>query len=218
MYDTLGDYPIIPAADLLNLQSAANQFGVGNARIGSNPSVLGKTPGLLAWRDAGAGALSLVFSAGADSSSVWRAADGSASYTPVNLSTWTPAAGCTYSSGLLTADGVDNPTASQVVALKAGSYFVSGEAACEGPTSGDYDAPLLEITGATDGALHSKVYSAARHPTAAEDADPKQDFGFIITLTADQNVTFKVSNVNEAGSLEAGSSYILLNALEAARV
>lgn len=216
MYTNLGGLPVIPAADLLNMQSSANKPGVGNSRIGSSPYVMGKEGGDLAFRDAGSGALSLVFATGSLPSSAWRAADGSASYTPLNLSTFTPAAGCTYAAGLLTADGVDDPTATQTItSLAAGTYIVSGEAACEGPSAADVDAPKLVITGATDGVLLSKVFTAARHATAAESASPKEAFAYSFTLTVAQNVTVALSNVNEAGSLEAGSSYILLNPLEA---
>lgn len=214
-YTQLGGKPVVLAADLLNLQAGANKLNVGDCRTGSSPSAIGKKPGLMVWRDAGAGALSLVFATGGLTSSEWRAADGSASYVPVNISTWTVAAGCTYSAGLLTADGVDNPTASQVIALKAGTYFLSGTAACEGASAGDVDAPKMTVTGATDGALITKTYTASRHATAAESADPKETIGETFTLTVDQNVTIALSNVNEAGSLEAGSSFILLNPLEA---
>lgn len=216
MYTNLGDYPIIPAADLLNLVSDANRSGVGNSRTGSVPYVLGKRPGQLAYRDAGAGALSLVFSKGGDSAAAWRAADGSADYAPVNIAAFTPAAGCSYSNGLLTADGVDDPTASQVVALKAGTYAISGSAACEGPSAVDYDAPKLTVTGATDGVKLTKIFTGKRHATAAEDAPVKEVFSYTFTLAVDQNVTIALSNVNEAGALEAGSSYILLNPLQSA--
>lgn len=87
-YTTLGGKTVIPAADLLDLQSPANRPGNGNARVGSVPQTIGKRPGMLAWRDAGSGALSLVFATGGKSSSAWREADGSSSRTPTNLATW----------------------------------------------------------------------------------------------------------------------------------
>ena len=214
-YTNLGGKPVIPAADLLNLQSEANKPGVGAARVGATPHALGKRPGLMAWRDAGGGALSLVFSKGGNSAAAWRAADGSADYTPLNIGSFTPADGCTYSNGLLTADGVDDPTATNTItALAAGTYVISGSAAYEGSTS-DYDAPKLVVEGATDGVLLTKTFTGARHATAAESADPKEQFSYTFTLTVAQNVTIELSNVNEAGALEAGSSYIVVNPLEA---
>lgn len=213
-YTNLGGKPVIPAADLINLQSEANKPGVGAARVGATPHALGKRPGLMAWRDAGA--LSLVFSKGGNSAAAWRAADGSADYTPLNIGAFTPSAGCTYSNGLLTADGVDDPTATQTItALAAGTYVISGSAACEGPTDADVDKPLLKVTGATDGLLINKSFSGARHATAAESAPVKEQFSYTFTLTVAQNVVITISNVNEAGALEAGSSYIVLNPLEA---
>jgi hypothetical protein len=41
-YTNLGGKPVIPAADLLNLQSEANKPGVGAARVGATPHALGK--------------------------------------------------------------------------------------------------------------------------------------------------------------------------------
>lgn len=215
-YDKLGNHTIVPAADLLNLASRANVGG--DTRVGGES--LGKRAGMEVLRDAGSGAYSKVIALGSASSDAWRLVDGSASYTPVNLlitadgSDWTKSTGCTYADGLLTADGVDDPTASQVVALKAGTYRVAGEATAEG-TLLDHDAPKLTITGATDGELVASVYKTVFHATAAESATTREEFAEEFTLTVDQNVTFEISVVNEAGSLEAGSAYITFEKLEA---
>lgn len=211
MYSTLGGKPVIPEADALNLQSAANKGGDTRVPYSS----IGKRPGMLVWISSGGTNNILAFATGGKSSDKWQLADGNGDYVPTNISGFTPAAGCTYSSGLLTADGTDDPTASQVVALKAGKYYISGTAACEGPSAADIDAPKLVVEGATDGVLLTKTFTEARHATAAESASPKQSWGYSFTLTVDQNVTIEISNVNESGALEAGSSYITFNPLEA---
>lgn len=213
-YPQLDGKPIIPAADLLDMQSSANRPGVGNSRVGSVPSILGKTGGLLAFRDAGSGNLSLVFALGANPSDGWREADGNATRTPLNIGAFTPAAGCSYSSGLLTADGVDDPTATTTItALAAGTYNISGVATAEG-TLADHDAPKLVVTGATDGVKLTKIFRGKFHPTAAENATDREAFSYDFTLAVAQNVTITLSCVNEAGALEAGSSYIVINPLQ----
>lgn len=215
-YDKIGAYPVVEEADLLNLASAANK--PGDNRVGGDSA--GKYKGKeIIVRLTSDDTLKRAYAVDKLSSSAWNIVDGSAVIEPVNILSagggiaWTVASGCTYSAGLLTADGVDDPTASQVVALKAGTYVVQGTAAYEGTTS-DYDAPKLTVTGASDGDLVAKVFTGARHATAAESADPKEVINESFTLTVDQNVTFEVYNVNEAGSLEAGSSFIKLDILE----
>lgn len=216
-YERMGNYPIVEEAELLNLVSAANRQG--DTRVGGDSA--GKRKGKeIVVRLTSDDSLKRAFAEGELSSDPWTVIDGSAQIVPVNLLhpgggvAWTVAAGSTYAAGLLTADGVDDPTASQVVALKAGTYRVTGEAAYEGSTS-DYDAPKLTITGATDGELVNEVFTGARHATAAESADPKEPISLTFTIDVDQNVTFEVYNVNESAALEAGSSYISLNKLEA---
>lgn len=208
-YSKLGGYTVVPAADLLNLVSSINLRGDG--RLGSQNS--GTYAGIKVLRDAGSSDYREVFKLGSKSSDAWRVVDGSANYTPVGISTWTVASGCTYSSNLLTADGVDDPTASQVIALKKGTYRLRGQATAEG-TSSDYDAPKLVVTAATDGVKVSKIFTGTFHPTAAESATVREAFDYTFTLTVDQNVTIAISNVNEAGALEAGSSYIEFYPLE----
>lgn len=216
-YPTFGSYPLVPQADLTNLQSKINKNG--DTRLGGDGS--GKRAGMEIYVDEGSDVYSKAVAKGELSSDKWMDMDGGTQGLPVNLldsgggAGWTESTGCTYASGLLTADGVDDPTTTQTVALKAGSYILTGEAAAEGTTS-DYDAPRLEIDGATDGSLVSEIFTGAIHATAAESADPKEAFTVEFTLTVDQNVVFDLSNVNEAGALEAGSSYIVLNTLEAA--
>ena len=77
-YSKLGSLTVIPAADLTNIASAANVLS--DARVGSTG--IGKTAGMLAIRDGGSGALSMVFATGSTPASPWRVVDGSASYTP----------------------------------------------------------------------------------------------------------------------------------------
>jgi hypothetical protein len=217
-YETIGAYPVIEEVDLLNLASAANKPGDNRVGGDSAGKYIGKE---ILVRLTSDDSTKRMYALGNLSSDAWRVIDGSANITPVNIlnagggAAWTVSAGCTYTAGLLTADGVDDPTASQVVVLKAGTYRLYGTAAYEGTTS-DYDAPKLTITGATDGEVVAKVFTGARHATAAESADPKEVIDLTFTLTAaSQNVTFEVYNVNEAGSLEAGSSFISLTKLEA---
>lgn len=215
-YTRLGAYPIVPEAELTNLASAANKPGDNRVGGDSGGKYKGKKVLVQLTSD---GTLKEAYAVDKLSSSAWNIVDGSASIVPVNILSagggiaWTVSAGCTYTAGLLTADGVDDPTASQTVTLKAGKYVIQGTAAYEGTTS-DYDAPRLRVSGATDGALITKVFTGARHATAAEDASPKEVINEAFTLTADQVVTFKVDNVNEAGALEAGSSFIKLDVIE----
>lgn len=218
-YSTLGNLPVIPAADLIDLQSNANKPCVGNTRVGAVPSVLGKRPGMRAFRDAGAGALSLVFATGGKSSDAWREADGSASRTPTNLGAFTDGADTDYAAGLLTTDGGNDAAGrtAQSLTLTAGTYLVSGTAAVEGASASDYTAPRIRVgTGAGGSQIASKVVGVtARHATAAESADPKEDFAFTIVVGTTGTVYFTLDVVDEAGALAAGSAYITLNALEA---
>jgi hypothetical protein len=222
-YDLLGHKTIIPQADLESLVSRANRNG--DTRVGGD--ALGKRAGMeVMAKLTSDNSLKSVIALGALSSDAWRVVDGSANITPVNIlnagggDAWTVSAGCTYAAGLLTADGVDDPTASQVVALKAGTYRIEGLAAMSGPddqTPVDYDAPKLVVTGATDGAVLTKIYTGARYVTLHTElatAD-KEVISDTFTIDVDQNVTFAVSMVNEAGSLEAGNGYISITKLEA---
>lgn len=220
MYTLLGAYPVIPAADLLNLQSAANRPGVGNSRTGSTPQVLGKKAGLIVARDSSG--ISLVFALGDKSSDGWRAVDGSASYTPTNLGAYTTGADSTYSAGLLTTDGGNDAAGrtSQSLALKAGKYLVSGKAASEGASAAAYKTARIRV--GTDASTNiasiaTKIVGATqRHATAAEDAPVKEDFGFVITVASDATIYFTVDVVDQAGALAAGSAFITINPLEAA--
>lgn len=216
MYTLLGTYPIIPAAELLDLQSAANRHGVGNARTGSIPQVIGKRPGLFALRDSSG--ISMVFALGSKSSDGWRVVDGSATYTPTNLSTWTVGGDSTYSNGLLTTDAGNDAAgrASQGVNLTAGTYRVSGTWACEG-TIADGERPRLRIGTAAANADYGSFVGGLDfiHATAAESLDPKGQFSFNITVPADE-VFFTLDVVDETGAvLQAGSAFITLNPLEA---
>ena len=215
-YSKLGTLPIIPAADLLDMQSAANIKGVGASRIGDSPNPLGKVAGMLAMRDAGSSNYSMVFATGGNPSDVWRAADGSASYTPLNLSTWTVGGNSTYSAGLLTTDG-SNGAAGRVVqtitGLAAGKYIVTGTSAAEGTVS-NHTAPRLAITGSVTGALVTKIFRTYFDATAAENATVKEAFAYELTVPTAENVTFTMDIVDEADALIAGSAYITLNALE----
>jgi len=216
MYTRLGSHPIIAAADLLDLQSSANHAGNGNARIGSTPYVMGKRAGMFAWRDAGAGALSLVFASGAASSDFWRACDGSASYTPVNISTWTVGADSTYSSSLLTTDAGDDAAgrATQSMSLTAGTYVLSGTSTAEG-TILDHAAPRIRVgTSATNGDLLTKIFRDAYHATAAE-SGTHAAFSTTFTVASAATIHFTIDVVDEAGALVAGSAYLTISPLEA---
>lgn len=213
-YPTHGGWPVIPAADLINLRSDANMSG--DTRVGSS-GVLGKRPGMNAWRDGGSDAYIWVFSTGGKSSSAWRACDGSASYTPLNLSTWTVGADTTYTSGLLTTDGGNDAAgrvAQTIASLPAGTYIVSGSAAGEGVVV-NHVAPRLRITGSVTATISTKILRTNLHPTAAENADPKESFAFAITIPSAQDVTFTLDVVDENDAIVAGSSFVTLNPLEA---
>jgi len=217
MYTNLGNLPVIVAADLLDLQSSANKLGSGNSRIGSSPYVLGKRPGMLAWRDAGSGALSLVFCLGALSSSAWELADGSATYTPTNLGSFTDGADTDYADGLLTTDGGDDAAGrtAQSLTLSAGVYIVSGTAAIEGDDEA-HTAPRIRIgTSAAGTQIASKVVGrGAADESAAEDATPKDTFQFKITVASTATIHFVLDVVDEDDAIAAGSAFITLNPLE----
>jgi hypothetical protein len=78
-YPKLGHLTIIPAADLLDITSAAN--AKSPARLGD--AGFGKAAGQIYVRDAGSAAYSLVFPVGSAAASVWKLVDNSATYTPV---------------------------------------------------------------------------------------------------------------------------------------
>ena len=217
--DLLGNKTIVDQADVLDLQSAVNRKG--DTRVGGD--AMGKRAGMeVLVRLTSGSTLTKAFALGPLSSDAFRTVDGSANFTPVNLldsgggAGYTESAGCTYAAGLLTADGVDDPTTTQDVVLKAGKYRLTGKATAEG-TTGTHDAPLLTITGATDGEYMSTAYRASLHATAAEsqaEADRESvDVNFEVLV--DQTVTFELSNVSQADALQAGSSYIILDGLEA---
>jgi hypothetical protein len=228
MYTLLGSYPVIPAAELLDLQSAANRPGVGNSRTGSVPQILGKKAGLLALRDSSG--VSLVFALGDKSSDGWRVVDGSATYSPVNVN---PAAGgftigadSTYAANLLTTDAGNDVAgrAFQTIALKAGKYRMVATIAGEGASDEDYVTARLRIksgavtagVGATDVVTQIVGSNEFIHATAAESLATKQEKEIIFTLATDLSVTFTIDVVDEAGALAAGSAYIALSILEAA--
>lgn len=222
--DQLGHMSIIEEADLTNLVSYANRRG--DTRKGGDS--MGKRAGTrVLMRATADDTLKEVMALGALSSDIWRVVDGSANVTPVNLdlatdeSGWTIGGDASYNDGLLTTDGGNDAAGRivQSVALKAGTYFVSGEAAGEGTVgeTPDYDVPRLRIgTAAGDDTYGSFVGAAGYiHATAAESLATKEPIGFTFTLTADDDVYFTIDNVDEAGALQAGSSYLLLNPLEA---
>ena len=81
-YPTFGNLPLIPAADLTSLASAANA-GADN-RLGPSPQGSGKYKGQLGMRDSGSGDhYSMVFATGPLPADVWLAVDGATKYTPV---------------------------------------------------------------------------------------------------------------------------------------
>lgn len=76
-YPQLGDFSIVPAADLTSATSPANVRSP--ARVG-DPG-FGKRAGMVVIRDS-SGSYSLVFALGAGATDKWRVVDGSAEYTP----------------------------------------------------------------------------------------------------------------------------------------
>lgn len=218
MYQKLGNYPVILAAHLLDLQSDANRTGRGNARTGSSPALLVKRAGQIAWRDGGSGALSMVFATGGKSSDEWKLADGGSTYTPVNLGAFTVGGDSTYSNGLLTTDGGNDAAgrATQSMTLSAGTYFLSGTAAFEG-SAGNHVTPRIRVgTSATNGNLLTKILGRTKgHPTAAESATEKEAFGVLFTVATEATIHFTIDLVDEADALSAGSAYLTLNPIEA---
>lgn len=218
-YTLLGDMTIVPQADLENLVSRANR--TGDRRVGGD--ALGKRAGMEVLCSLTSGStLEKVMALGPKSSDAWRVVDGSANFTPVNLSTWTASAGCSYSTttGVLVADGVDNPTATQDVVLKAGKYTLRANGGGEGTYNTDYHTAKLIISGGTDGVLITKVWNTSANVDATVDHafahSDKEEYVTTFTLTVDQTVTFKLDVVNEAAALEAGQAYIKLALLESA--
>jgi hypothetical protein len=214
-YTSLGNIPIIPAADLLDLQSQANKPGNGSARVGEASPVLGKKAGQLAFRDAGSSAYSLVFALGANSYDAWELCDGSATYTPVNLGSWTVGADSTYSAGLITTDAGDDAAgrATQSITLTAGEYVLSGTAAAEG-TLGSHVAPRIRVgTTVSNGDILTDIFET-NIGTVAEDVSPKEEVNQVITVATTGTVHFTIDVVDEAGALAAGSAFLSLNLLQ----
>lgn len=220
--DQLGSMSIVEQADLESLVSYANRHG--DTRKGGDS--MGKRAGTrVLMRATADDTLKEVFATGGLSSDAWRVVDGSANVAPVNLdlatdeSGWTIGGDSAYDDGLITTDAGNDAAGRvvQAVSLKAGTYRVTGEAAGEGTVS-DCDVPRLRIgTAAADSTYGSFVGSKSYlHATAAEDLAAKEQVTFTFTLTADDDVYFTIDNVDESGALQAGSSYLLLNPLEAA--
>lgn len=78
-YPKLGDFTVVPAADLISLTSPANVRSP--ARLGDQG--FGKRAGMVVLRDAGSGDLRMVFATGDAPDAVWKVVDNSATYTPV---------------------------------------------------------------------------------------------------------------------------------------
>lgn len=220
-YTLLGATPIVPEADLTNLTSAANKRG--DTRVGGDSA--GKYPNKkVLVQLTSDSTLKEVFALGGKSSDSWRVVDGSANIDPVNIipaaGGWTIGADSTYVAGLITTDAGNDAAgrASQSVNLKAGTYFVSGASAGEG-TLVSCDRPRLRVgtaaANSTYGSFTGALSTEFLHATAAESLTVKEEFGFQIVLTADDEVFFTLDNVDEAGVLQAGSSYLLLNLVEA---
>lgn len=220
-FDKLGSMTVVEQADLESLVSAANRHG--DTRKGGDS--MGKRAGTrVLMRATADDTLKEVFATGQLSSDAWRVVDGSANVTPVNLdlatdeSGWTIGADSAYDDGLITTDAGNDAAGriSQAVSLKAGTYLVTGEAAGEGTVS-DCDRPRLRIgTAAANSTYGSFTGSTSYlHASAAESLTTKEAVAFSFTLTADDDVYFTIDNVDESGALQAGSSYLLLNLLEA---
>lgn len=83
-YTKLGSYPIVLSTDLTSLSSDVN--AARGTAIRSQDGAIGKTAGAIVIRAtdiADATTYSMVFATGDLPASIWRAVDGSASYTPV---------------------------------------------------------------------------------------------------------------------------------------
>jgi hypothetical protein len=76
-YPQLGPFSIVPAADLTDIDSAANARSP--ARVGD--AGFGKRGGMIVVRDS-SGSYSLVMALGDTPGALWRVVDGSAEYTP----------------------------------------------------------------------------------------------------------------------------------------
>lgn len=219
VYSKLGNHLLVPQADLESLVSTINIHGDNRKTAVSTGKKAGTE--VLTILTSG-GNYAEVIAKGGKSSDAWARCDGGATYTPVNLGAYTVGADSTYSNGLLTTDGGNDVAgrAFQTLALKAGTYLVSGKLAVEGSSS-DYAAPRLRITSgsvtAGVGATPIKTITGNplyRHATAAENASPKEDFSYELVLASDLSITFTLDVVDEAAALVAGSAYVLVNALE----
>lgn len=218
MYDNLGGNPVIPAADLLDMQSPANRSGVGNARRGSVPQVIGKAPGLVAWRDAGNGDLSMVFALGANPSDGWREADGSATRTPNNLSTLATVDGdhATYDpvTGVLEALTVDQDTEAVATAMSAGKYLISGLYAANGTLDPKaYSAVKVTVTTSVSGSTES--YILDKNVVSGPTLDDAVAWSVVVTLPVAEDITISAQVVDEAGDLVAtGEVIFTLNPMQ----
>ena len=209
-YSLIGNYTVVPVADLLNLVSKVNRPN-GDTRF--HLTGYGKTGGVTVLADLGTGEYAKCFSVAGKSSSPWQVVDGSAQYVPVNILTpggqtnWTITQTAsvddgTYVAGVLTQTTAKDAMASQVVAFKAGKYRMVGKV---GRTEATKCAKLV-VTGATDGVLNTSVFSKATLDATHTNVD---EFTVDFTLTADQNVTFANNVVLVAdGSNSTGTAFI----------
>lgn len=77
-YPKMGNFSIVPAADLTSLTAACNVKSPG--RLGDGG--FGKTAGMIVVRDAGSSDYRLVFAHGSAATDKWEVVDGSVEYTP----------------------------------------------------------------------------------------------------------------------------------------
>jgi len=77
-YPKLGNFSIVPSADLADAAAACNAKSPG--RLGDTG--FGKSAGMIVVRDAGSSDYRLVFAHGSATTDKWEVVDGSAEYTP----------------------------------------------------------------------------------------------------------------------------------------
>ena len=77
-YPKLGNFSIVPSADLTDATAACNAKSPG--RLGDTG--FGKSAGMIVVRDAGSSDYRLVFAHGSAATDKWEVVDGSAEYTP----------------------------------------------------------------------------------------------------------------------------------------
>lgn len=215
-YSLIGNYTVVPVADLQNLVSKVN---VPNGDTRFHATGFNKSAGYKVLADLTGGVYARVVALGSKSSSIWSRVDG-VQYTPVNILTpggqtnWTITQTTavddgTYVAGVLTQTAAKTAMASQVVILKAGKYRIVGTVDRTTTTK----AAKLTVTAATDGVVVNNVFSKS---TVSADNSVVDSFTLDFTLTtASQNVTFANNIVAVSGLANSTGSAFIKYSLEA---